>query len=81
MSTPLAVLVGGGHTRYLLTAADLAQGYIHSPKYRASSHALRLFGYTPDQLMAWAVVNSTEIRTDEEIREVCKILTERGVVP
>lgn len=79
--TPLAVLVGGGHTRYIVAAADMVQAYIHSPRYRARAYALRVFGNTPDQLLAHAVVTCTEIRTEEEIREVCAILTERGVVP
>lgn len=81
MSTPLAVLVGGGHTRYLLQAADRVAAHLRNPRTVARNCARRAMGDTPAVMIRDAVLEASGIEVEEDIREVVKILDERGVVP
>jgi hypothetical protein len=73
----LAVRVGGGHALYLLAAAGRAQTYLM--QHPAKSVALRALGDNTDQIMGHAIAQTSTLETDEEIREVVRILKERGV--
>lgn len=81
VGTPLAVLVGGGRTRYVTDAADRAHAWIRGPEYQSESRILHMFNEPAERLLAGAVLRSTKVRTYEEIAEIVAILTERGVVP
>ncbi len=78
MKIPLYVQVRGGHTKYLYQAADRAMSYLGHK--RAEARAMAEMGDTPERIAVNAITKTSNITTEEELREVVQIIREiRGL--